>query len=57
MLDDSFEAALLKYVDILCHCFGTDRNANVNGMLTECGGIFMQYREAIQQAKRKWMEK
>ena len=56
MLDSSFEEALLKYVDILCHCFGTDKNATVNGMLTECGGIFLHCREEIQVAKEKWME-
>ena len=56
MLGTSFEEALLKYVDILCHCFGTDKNATVNSMLTECGGIFLLCREEIQVAKEKWME-
>lgn len=56
MLGTSFEEALLKYVDILCHCFGTDKNATVNSMLTECGGIFLRCREEIQVAKEKWME-
>lgn len=53
--EECFEEALLRYMDILCHCFGTDRNANVNGMLTECGGILIRFRKMIQDAKKEWV--
>lgn len=56
LADECFEDALMNYIDILCHGFGTDRNANVNAMLTECGAVLVQHRDVIQQAKKKWME-